>query len=99
MLEEFAALGHLLESRMRHEMIVAPIDFIGPRLARGVGHGESQPRLAPDQGLHQAGFAGTRRRSHHIQAPDLAAESIALELWGARHSTLLDVLHLLAHLF
>ena len=95
MLEKLAALGHFLELRMRDEMIVAALDLVGPRLARGVGHREAQPRLAFHQRLHQAGLAGARRRSDHVQASDLGAGPILLELLGARHSILLDVLHLL----
>jgi len=34
MLEKFAARGHLLESRPRHEMIIPAIDLVRPRRTR-----------------------------------------------------------------
>jgi hypothetical protein len=65
-LQEFVARDHFLEPRLRHKMIIPPVDFIGPRRASRVGDGEAQPWFALHQRLYQAGLARTRWGRDHV---------------------------------
>jgi hypothetical protein len=50
-----------------HEVVVASVDLARPRQARGVGNRKRDVALALEQGLHEAGLAGARRRRDDVE--------------------------------
>src|SRR5882757_2475860 len=67
-LEKLMVRDHFLKALGADEVVIAPGDFVGPGLARGVGHRELDARLALHQGLYQTGLAGAGGCRNYVKA-------------------------------
>ena len=80
--EKLAALRHLREFVLGHEMVFAPVDLTGTRRTCGIRHRQLDLAVRPDQSVDETRFAGSRRRADDEEVSGHGIRDSGFSIWN-----------------